>query len=106
MLLRLYYLYQKSPKKLQELSSIVENLKEVFDLPGGGALPMRCNGSRWISHKRKALQRVIDKFGAYIAHLSTLCQDSSVKSADKARIQGYFKALIYSQNALRLCSLH
>ena len=43
------------------------------------------------SHKRKALQRVIDKFGAYIAHLSTLCQDSSVKSADKARIQGYLK---------------
>ena len=44
-----------------------------------------------ISHKRKALQRVFDKFGAYIAHLSTLCQDSSVKSADKARIQGYLK---------------
>ena len=28
-----------------------------------------------ISHKRKALQWVIDKFVAYIAHLSTLCQD-------------------------------
>ena len=83
MLLRLYYLYQKKNHKSSA------PLLEVFDLPGGGALPVRCNSSRWISHKRKALQRVIDKFGAYIAHLSTLCQDFT--SADKARIQGYLK---------------
>ena len=92
MLLRLYYLYQNSPKKSQELTSIVDNLKDVFNLPSHkGALPTRCHGSRWISHKRKALQRVIDRFGAYLAHLSSLSQDSSVKPVDKACIQCYLK---------------
>ena len=89
MLLRLYYLYQNSPKKSQKLASIVSDLKEVFSLPKGGALPVRCQGTRWITHKRKALQRVIDRFGAYI--LTTLSQDSSVKAVDRARIQGYLK---------------
>ena len=35
MLLRLYYLYQNSPKKCQELNSIIDDLKEVFCLPKG-----------------------------------------------------------------------
>ncbi len=39
MLLRLYYLYSKSPKKSRELTDIVENLKEVFDFPKGGNVP-------------------------------------------------------------------
>ena len=30
MLLRLYYLYEESPKESRELDSIVDNLKEVF----------------------------------------------------------------------------
>ena len=105
MLLRLFYLYQKSPKKSQELTCIVDDLKEVFSLPIGGALPVRCHGTRWISHKRKALQRVIDRFGAYIAHLSSLCQDSSVKPADKSRLKGYLKKWS-SKNACRVCSVY
>ena len=91
MLLRLYYLYEKSPKKSQELRNIVDDLKEVFCLPNGGSLPIRCQGTRWITHKRKALQRVIDRYGAYIAHLTTLSQDTSIKSVDRARLQGYLK---------------
>ena len=31
MLLRLYYLYEKSPKKIRELGEIVEDLKHVFE---------------------------------------------------------------------------
>ena len=41
MLLRLYYLYKKSPKKSRELKSIVDELKGVFELhvpKGGGYL--------------------------------------------------------------------
>ncbi len=95
MLLRLYYLHQNSPKKSQELTSIVDNLKDVFNLPSHkGALPTRCHGSRWISHKRKALQRVIDRFGAYLAHLSSLSQDSSLKPVDKAPYSRLFKAVV------------
>ena len=43
MLLRLYYLYKKSPKKSRELTSIVDELKGVFELhvpKGGGYLPI------------------------------------------------------------------
>ena len=64
MLLRLYYLYEKSPKKSRELADIVADLKEVFEFPDGGNLPIRSQGSRWIYHKRKALQRIVDRYGA------------------------------------------
>ncbi len=60
MLLRLYYLYKKSPKKCRELSDLIDDLKEVFELPKGGNLPVRAQGSRWITHKRRVLQRVVD----------------------------------------------
>ena len=62
MLLRLYSLYSKSPKKSQELAAIGENLKEVFIIPKGGNAPAQCQRMHWISHKRKALQPVVDRF--------------------------------------------
>lgn len=77
MLLRLYYLYEKSAKKSRELLDIVEDLREVYDFSQGGDLPVRAQGSRWISYKCRALQRVIDRFGAYLSHLSTLAQDKA-----------------------------
>lgn len=46
-------------------------------------------GSRWINHKRKALLRIIDRYGAYVSHLSTLIEDTSLKSENQARIKGY-----------------
>ena len=91
MLLRLYYLYEKSSKKSRELASIAEDLQEVFHIPSGGRLPVRCSGTRWISHKRKALLRVIDCYGMYISHIIALSQDSTTKPADKAKLTGYIK---------------
>ena len=58
MLLRLYYLYEKSPKKVRELKGIVEDLKEVFNYQGSSCIPVRSQGSRWLTHKRKALQKL------------------------------------------------
>lgn len=89
MLLRLYYLYSKSPKKCRELTDIVEDLEEVFEFPKGGNLPVRSQGSRWINHKRAALQRFVDRFGAYLNHLLALIEDKSLKSDDRARLKGY-----------------
>lgn len=65
MLLRLYYVYEKSAKKPRELLDIVEDLREFYDLSQGGDLPVRAQGSRWITYKGRALQRVIDRFCAY-----------------------------------------
>lgn len=91
MLLRLFYLYEKSPKKTRELEDIVKELREVYEFPQGGNRPVRSQGSRWINHKRKALQRVVDRYGAYISHLIALSEDSSVKADEKARIRGYLR---------------
>jgi len=105
MLLRLYYLYKKSPKKVRELKGIVEDLKEVYDFNDGGYIPVRSQGSRWITHKRKALQKVIDQYGAYIAHLISLCQDKSVKAEDRARLKGYVQK--WSQSKMLLgCAMY
>ena len=86
MLLRLYYLYEKSSKKSHELESIVTDLKEVFDLSKGGNRPIRSCGTRWVT---QALQRVVDRYGAYIAHLSTLVEDRSLRASDRSRLKGY-----------------
>ena len=91
MLLHLYYLYAKSPKKSRELADIVEDLKEVWEFSAGGDKPVRSQGSRWISHKRKALQRLVDRYGAYLNHVTALSEDQTIKSTDRARLKGYLK---------------
>ena len=82
-LLQLYLLYHKSPKKTQELMSISEDLKEVFHFPKGGNAPVRCQGTCWINFKCRTLQRVVDLCWAFIHHLVSLVNDSSVKPADR-----------------------
>ena len=89
MLLRLYSLYSKSPKKLRELTDLVSDLKEVFEFPEGGNAPIRSKGSCWISHKRQVLQRIIEQYGAYTSHLTTLVEDSSISNKDKTRQKGH-----------------
>ncbi len=90
MLLRMYYLYAKSPKKSRELADIVDVLKEVWQFPRGGDVPVRSQGSRWINHKRKALQRNVDRYGAYLSHLVTFVDDDpKMKSTDRCHIRGY-----------------
>ncbi len=85
MLLRMYYLYSKSPKKCREQADIVENLNEVFEFP---KRPVRSQGDGSIT--RKALQRVVDRYGgAYLNHLLALIEDPSVKSDDRAKLKGY-----------------
>lgn len=93
MLLRLYYIYEKSPKKCSELESIVTDLKGAFGLDndGAGIQPIRASGTRWVCHKLSAMKRVLSKYGAYTAHLTALSEDSSVKPADRAKFKGYLK---------------
>ena len=62
------------------------DLKEVFEFPEGGDVPIHSQGSRY---KRQALQRISDWYGAYIAHLTSLTDNSSVSSADRDRLKGY-----------------
>ena len=45
MLLKLYSIYSKSPKKTRELCDIIIDLKEVFEFPKGGDTPVRAQGT-------------------------------------------------------------
>ena len=47
---------------------------------------MQENGSRWVTHKLNAMRRVLSKFGAYTNHLTSLSQESSVRSSDQEKL--------------------
>ena len=85
-LLRIYFIYEKSPKKCRELESIVNDLKEVFNFfdEGKEVRPIRACGTRWVCHKLSALKRILAKYGTYTAHLATLFEDPAVKAPDRA----------------------
>ena len=53
--------------------------------------PVRASGSRWVTHKLSAMNRVISKYEVYTSHLATLSEDTTIKSADRAKISGYLK---------------
>ena len=95
MLLRVYYLYEIAPTKRHELDEVVTALRsclEPDDLPEmGGNKPLRACGTRWVSHKVGAIGRLVDRYGAYIAHLIALIENPSVKSTDKQKLKGYLK---------------
>ena len=46
MLLRLYYLYQKSPKKCRELERVITDFKECFEFDDEGVRPVGACGTR------------------------------------------------------------
>ena len=100
MLLRLYYLYEKSPKKCRELEEIVSDLKQCLQFDDGGTKPIRASGSRWISHKLNALKRVLSQYGAYTHHLAALSEDSSVKGVDRAKLRRYHRKWVEGQYLL------
>ena len=91
MLLRLFYLYRNLPKKSAQLAEIVTELENVYVLPKGGSTPVHCQDTRWITHKRRAMQRIVYCYGFYITHLEALINDSSVKPVDKSKLSGYHK---------------
>ena len=100
MLLRLYYIYEKSPKKCRELSDIVNDLQECIQFDGAGVRPIRSSGSRWVAHKLNAMKRVISKYGAYTNHLLALSEDQSVKAIDRAKLKGYYTKWVDSKYLL------
>ena len=90
MLLRIYYLYEKSPKKLSELFSLKEELKHTFEFEEGRTKPVRSCGTRWIAHKLNAMRLIVDKFGLYMEHLERMTRDRSYKKQMQSK-KGYLK---------------
>lgn len=80
--------------------------KPQEQFPKGGSLPVRCQGTRWISHKRKAMQRMVDRFEAYSSYVGVLIEDSAVKAADKARLKGYLQMWNHGKDPGWVCHVH
>ena len=83
----LYYLYEKSSKKLRELRDFHLTLREVYEFENNQVKPHRACGTRWISHKLLALGNMLDKYGLYMQHFENIIADTS-KKTDKATLEG------------------
>ena len=83
----LYYLYEKSSKKLRELKKFHELLKEICEFDDERVKPHRAAGMRWIAHKLEALQNMLDKYGLYMQHFENIIADTT-KRTDKATLKG------------------
>ena len=110
MLLQVYYLYEKSPKKCRELNDVVAELKTCFEssvVPDeGGNRPLRACGTRFVSHKVAALGRLVNRYGAYVNHLTALTEDSTVKACDKQKLKGYVRRWRHSKTLLGCALFH
>ena len=113
MLLKLYYLYEKSPKKCMELEEVLKNCITFDDV---GSRPVRASGSRWVSHKLSAMRHVLSKYGAYTNHLieygasmeripTISSEDSTVRSADRAKLHVAVSGQMLSTYWAVQCSL-
>ena len=47
-------MYTKSSKQYGELKSFYKDLKDQFEIYGGGVTPVKDNGTRWMDHKVSA----------------------------------------------------
>ena len=110
MLMRIYYLYAKAPKKCRELEEVIASLAKCLDVSefseSGGKRPIRSCGTRFICHKVAALEWIIDKFGAYMSHLTTLFEDPSTKPADRQKLKAYVKRWSDSKVLLGCATFH
>ena len=43
-------------------------MKDEFEMYGGGRKPVKSTGTRWIDHRIRVMQCLVDKYGLY-------CQD-------------------------------
>ena len=91
MILRLFYLYQKAPKKLRQLRELQEIYKGAMDFLSDSCKPKKASGTRWISHKLGAMKTCLDKWGIYIQHLESLAEDKPYKPKDRAKMKGYLR---------------
>ena len=90
-LLKLYYLYEKSPKRLRGLRELSNICKDSLEFVEGSVKPKCASGTRWIIHKLTAIKVLVDKFDIFIQHLESFSSDTSMKADDQAKLKGYLR---------------
>ena len=92
---KIFYLYQKSPKRLRELKEFAEIYEKSVPKPA------KAGGTRWIDHKFCAMSVILQNYGIYITHLESLAQTDS-QSLKRAEIEGFVKKWEYAKYPLYL----
>ena len=68
-------------------------LRDQYEMYGSGVKPVKASGIRWIDHRVRAMQNLVDKYGLYTSHLQNVIADTT-KQTDRALLQGKFNKLI------------
>ena len=100
----LYYIYQNSGKRLRELRSLHEILKDVYSFENGEVRPSKSTGTSWIDHKLRAMKAFIDKRGLYLSYMRNVIADTSKKN-DKATLAGKRKRIAQGSVLLK-CAMY
>ena len=82
MLTKLYYLYQKSPKRLQQLRELNDAYEKSIPKP------TKAYGTRWVDFKFQAMERILGNYGPYMTHLEQLAHSDS-QPKRREEIKGY-----------------
>ena len=75
MLTKLYYLYQKSPKCLQQLRELNDAYEKLIPKP------TKAYGTQWVDFKFQAMERILANYGPYMTYLEQLAQRFTTKKA-------------------------
>ena len=67
-LMKIYHLYQNSPKRLRELKAFSNTLEEAIPKPS------KAYGTHWIDHKFWAMEILLSHYGTYMTHIESLNQ--------------------------------
>ena len=103
LVLRVYYLYKKSPKKLRQLNELVAVYEDVFDFQEGGNKPKKASGTRWIAHKVGALKLIVDKYGIFMQHLANLAENKSYPAKERSKFKGWYEKWTMARIPLMAC---
>ena len=55
-------------------------MKGQFEMYGDGVRPTKATGNKWIDHKIRAMERVVNKYGLYCQHLQHAITDIKNKT--------------------------
>ena len=82
MLTKLHYLYQKSPKSLQQLRELNDAYEKSIPKP------TKAYGTRWVDSKFQATERILGNYEHYMTHLEQLAHSNS-QPKKREEIKGY-----------------
>ena len=81
-LTKLYYLYQNSLKRLQQLRELNDAQKKSIPKP------KKAYGTQWVDFKFQAMERILGNYEPYITHLEQLAHSDS-QPKRREEIKGY-----------------